>query len=97
VTTPIDNAALPAEVRASGANGRKLYEATLGFESVLLQTIAQSLNESTTEDGTGDEGSDATSSLTSQLVPDALAQSVSGSGGTGLALELWRAMKGPGS
>lgn len=102
MTTPIDSSALPPEVRAAGADGRKLYEAALGFESMLMSQLSSGLADSV--DGSGgsdsdsdsdDGGTDASTSMTQQLLPDALAQSVTGGGGTGLALELYRALRGP--
>ena len=39
----ISTAPLPADVRADGAHGRKLYEAALGFEQQLVQTLTSQL------------------------------------------------------
>lgn len=91
MTTPIDSASFPPEVRAAGAAGERLYEAALGFESVLLSQLASGLTDSL--GGGGDDGGDAGTSLVGQLLPDALAQSVSAGGGTGLALELYRSLQ----
>ena len=90
MTTPIDSASFPPEVRAAGAAGERLYEAALGFESVLLSQLASGLTDSL---GGGEDGGDAGTSLVGQLLPDALAQSVSAGGGTGLALELYRSLQ----
>ena len=36
---------IPADVRAAGAQGRKLYDAALGFEQTLVRTLAAQLTE----------------------------------------------------
>lgn len=89
MTTPIDSAAFPPEVRAAGPAGERLYEAALGFESVLLSQLASGLADSV---GGGGDGGAGTAML-GQLLPDALGQSVAAGGGTGLALELYRSLQ----
>jgi len=102
VTTPIDSSLIPAQVRADGPKARQLYETALQFEQVLTQQLAQGLTDATQTDGSGDDSGDDTSgggggdgalSMYQQQLPDALAQSISGAGGLGLAQSLYDAMK----
>ena len=85
---PIDNSVVPAEVRTDGPQGEKLYATALQFEQLLTQQLAQSLVPA-------DGGESADLGPYAAQLPDALAQSVSGAGGLGLALDLYRGMKGP--
>jgi hypothetical protein len=96
---------LPADVRADGAHGRRLYEAALGFEQQLVQSLASQLTQTTdqTDDSSdadaADDGTDtssttdAASGLIGDQLPDALASGVTSAGGLGLADELYRAMR----
>src|SRR5262249_17290455 len=100
---PISNAQVPADVRAGGAHGRKLYDAALGFEQQLVQSLASQLSATTDAtddaDASSDDGdpdttsTDAASSLVTDQLPDALAQGVTASGGLGLAHDLYLAMQ----
>ena len=85
---PIDSSLLPAQVRADGPRGEQLYSAALQFEQLLTQQLAQSLVPQ-------DDGESEDLGPYAAQLPDALAQSVSSSGGLGLALDLYRGMKGP--
>jgi Rod binding domain-containing protein len=69
-------------VRKDGADGEQLYTAALQFEQLLTQQLAQDLVPA--DEDLGPYAAE---------LPDALAQSVSGGGGLGLALDLYRAMK----
>jgi len=85
-------AQLPADVRAAGAEGRKLYEAALGFEQLLVRNLTAQLADSAR--GSDDEdGGDAGSDLMQEQIPDALASSITANGGLGLAHDLYLAMK----
>jgi hypothetical protein len=104
--TPVDQSQLPADVRKAGPKAQQLYETAMGFEQVLLSQLTQELQSSTggdgssglfgTDDGSDDsgssDGSDATTSSMMQLLPDALAQGMEGSGGIGIARELYDSM-----
>ena len=92
----LSTAPLPADVRADGAHGRKLYEAALGFEQTLVRTLASQLAATATSDDSGDDedgGGDAAAGLIKDQIPDALADGVTASGGLGLAHDLYAAMK----
>jgi hypothetical protein len=95
-TVAISTAQLPADVRADGAHGRKLYEAALGFEQALVRTLAAQLAATAESAGDEDSGGDAASGLIKEQIPDALADGIAGSGGLGLAHDLYTAMKASG-
>jgi Rod binding domain-containing protein len=82
--TPVSQ--LPAQVRADGAEGRKLYEAAQGFEAFLLRTLTAGLAESA---GGSDESSDAASSAAKEQMPDALVAALQANGGLGLADKIY--------
>ena len=86
-------APLPADVRADGAHGRKLYASALGFEQLLVRSLAAQL--AATAEPADDEGSsgDAASGLVRDQIPDALAEGIAASGGLGLAHDLYLAMR----
>ena len=96
----LSTAPLPADVRADGAHGRKLYEAALGFEQTFVRTLASQLAATATSDDDGgddqDGGGDAASGLIKDQIPEALADGITSSGGLGLAHELYTAMKASG-
>lgn len=97
---PIDQAQLPADVRAATPARKQAYEAGLGFEQMLVQQLSQSLvasaGDPSSDDGSGD-GSGSTGALGggspyASLLPDALSQGVMGAGGLGLARQLMDAI-----
>jgi Rod binding domain-containing protein len=99
VSEVLSTAPLPADVRADGAHGRKLYEAALGFEQTFVRTLASQLTATATSDDDSDSddgGGDAASGLIKDQIPEALADGISSSGGLGLAHELYTAMKASG-
>ena len=71
----ISTAPIPADVRAAGAQGRKLYDAALGFEQLLVRTLAAQLAEPRADDvrATTRSGGDAAAGLIRDQIPDALA------------------------
>jgi Rod binding domain-containing protein len=85
---------VPADVRADGERGRKLYDAALGFEQTLVRSLAAQLAATATpDDEDGESGGDAASGLIRDQIPDALADSIASTGGLGLAHELYSAMR----
>ena len=82
--TPVGQ--LPAQVRADGAEGRKLWEASLGFESLLVRTLTASMTSSIS--GGDDEETDASTATAREQLPDALTSAISANGGRGLADQL---------
>jgi hypothetical protein len=92
MTATLAISVLPADVRAAGAEGRKLYAAALGFEQALVRTLAAQLG--ATAKAAGDEdGADPAASLVREQIPDALAEGIAASGGLGLAHDLYLAMR----
>jgi Rod binding domain-containing protein len=89
----ISSAALPADVRADGAHGRRLYTAALGFEQTLVRQLASQLAETATTEDEDGEGGDAAAGLIRDQIPDALADGIAANGGLGLAHELYLSMK----
>ncbi len=88
---PIDQALLPPEVRAGGAEASRLYAAALGFEALLVQQLTSQLAADAGLDGGAGDAEEAGASPYAALLPDALAQAVSSSGGLGLASQIYRA------
>jgi len=96
---PINEAALPAEIRNGSAKDKKNYQAALGFERVLLGELTKAMTQTAKPAGAthgSDSGQphDAASSMYMQMLPDQLADSVVAGGGIGLAQDLYRSMKG---
>jgi hypothetical protein len=78
---PIDQSLLPADVRRGPAARRNAYEASLGFERLLVTQLATSLAGSAQDAFGGD-------SPYASMLPDALADGVMDGGGLGLARQL---------
>ena len=91
MSSPLSIAPLPADVRAAGAEGRKLYTAALGFEQVLVRSLAAQL--AATAEVDAEESGDAAASVIRDQIPDALAGGIASSGGLGLAHDLYLAMR----
>ena len=81
---------VPAQVRADGEKGRKLWEASLGFESFLVRSLTASLSDTLAGD---DEDTDATSASVRDQLPVALADSITANGGLGLAEQLYTSLR----
>jgi Rod binding domain-containing protein len=98
---PIDQAALPAEVRNGTKQDKKAYEAALGFERMLLGELTKSLADTAKpagsddgdDSGSGDGSQDAASSMYMQMLPDQLADAVTSAGGLGLAQSFYQTIK----
>ena len=100
----VPDTALPADVRNGTTADKQAYQAALGFERVLLTQLTQSMVDTTqsgagssdssdTGDGSGLGSSDAVTQAYNQMLPDQLAGSLMASGGTGLAENLYRALR----
>jgi Rod binding domain-containing protein len=102
---PINEAALPAEVRNGTKQDKKAYEAALGFERMLLGELTKSLadtakpagsddgGDASSGDGSDSQTQDAASSMYMQMLPDQLADAVTAGGGLGLAQSLYQTIK----
>jgi Rod binding domain-containing protein len=104
---PIDQAALPAEVRNGTKQDKKAYEAALSFERMLLGELTKSLADTAKPAGSDDGGDnsssidggdgqtqDAASSMYMDMLPDQLADAVTSAGGLGLAQSFYQTLKG---
>jgi Rod binding domain-containing protein len=103
---PINEAALPAEVRNGTKQDKKAYEAALGFERMLLGELTKSLadtakpagsddgGDDSSGDGSDSQTQDAASSMYMQMLPDQLADAVTSAGGLGLAQSFYQTIKG---
>jgi Rod binding domain-containing protein len=105
---PIDQAALPAEVRNGTKQDKKDYEAALSFERMLLGELTKSLVDTAqpagSDDGSGDSSTDgvetsgqpqdASTSMYMQMLPDQLADAVTSAGGLALAQSFYHTLKG---
>ena len=96
----IPDTALPADVRNGTTQDKQAYTAALGFERQLLTQLTQAMVDSTQQDqdssddsDSTDDGSDAVTQAYNQMLPDQLADGLIAAGGTGLAENLYRALR----
>jgi Rod binding domain-containing protein len=96
----IPDTAMPADVRNGSDSDKQTYQAALGFERQLLTQLTQSMvgttqqNQDSSDDSdSADDGSDAVTQAYNQMLPDQLADSLISGGGTGLAENLYRALR----
>ena len=98
---PIDQAALPAEVRNGTKQDKQAYQAALGFERMLLGELTKAMADTAKpidgSDSSGDTSSsqpqDPASSMYMQMLPDRLADAVTAHGGLGLAQSFYDSIK----
>jgi Rod binding domain-containing protein len=98
----VPDTALPADVRSGSNTDKQTYKAALAFERQLLTQLLQGLDtsqEGSSDDSSGDDGSsvmdgtDAATNTYKQQLPDQMSDAVINGGGTGLAENLYRALK----
>jgi Rod binding domain-containing protein len=89
----VPETALPANVRNGSDEEKQTYKAALGFERMLLGQLMQSMTDTAQGAGSEDDSSDAATSMYKQMLPDQLADSMIAGGGTGLADNLYRALR----
>jgi Rod binding domain-containing protein len=100
----VPNTALPADVRNGSDKDKQTYQAALGFERQLLTQLTQAMVSTTQDDqdsssDSGDDSSagfgssDAVTQAYNQMLPDQLADGLIAGGGTGLADNLYRALR----
>lgn len=81
---------LPADVRAAGADAQQEYRTALGFERVLVGQLTKAMQATV---GGDEEGGDAGSKSYRDMLPDTMADALVSNGGTGLAHDLYRALR----
>jgi Rod binding domain-containing protein len=102
----VPETALPADVRNGSEKDKQTYQAALGFERELLTQLTQAMVDtrdssgaSSSSDGSSDsaDSTDASSDPAiqayNQMLPDQLADALIAGGGTGLAANLYRALR----
>jgi Rod binding domain-containing protein len=93
---PIGPTALPPEVQKGTPDQQKAYRAALSFEHMLLGQLLQSLGTDALGGGdstSGDDSSgDGAPAAYKELLPNALADSLTASGGIGIAKELYKSL-----
>jgi Rod binding domain-containing protein len=85
----VPRTAIPQRIREQGAEAEQAYKVALGFERELLSQLTKALQTSTTE---GEMGDPATTAYEDQL-PGAMADAITAAGGTGMAEDLYRALR----
>jgi Rod binding domain-containing protein len=97
----VPDTALPADVRSGSNDDKQTYKAALAFERQLLTQLLQGLATTNEDDSSSDDedggsvldGSDAATNTYKQQLPDQMADAVINGGGTGLAENLYRALR----
>ena len=101
----VPETALPADVRNGSEKDKQTYQAALGFERELLSQLTQAMVNTTDsgDDSSSDDSSDSTGSTDAssdpaiqaynQMLPDQLADALIAGGGTGLAANLYQALR----
>jgi Rod binding domain-containing protein len=96
----VPDTALPADVRNGSSDDKQTYKAALAFERQLLTQLLQGLAPSDDDDSSSDDdsdsvldGSDAATNAYKQQLPEQMADAVINGGGTGLAENLYRALR----
>jgi Rod binding domain-containing protein len=102
----VPDTALPADVRNGTTQDKQAYTAALGFERQLLTQLTQAMVGTTQDDSDSSDSSDdsdasdagfgSSDSVTqayNQMLPDQLADGLISGGGTGLAENLYRALR----
>jgi Rod binding domain-containing protein len=97
---------LPADVRGGSEKDRQTYQAALGFERELLGQLTQAMvgttgssDDPSSDDGSSDftdstdPSSDPAIQAYNQMLPDQLADALIAGGGTGLAANLYQALR----
>ena len=95
---PINPASEPASIRNGPPAAKQAYQEALGFEQLLVDQLSQQLSATVSSSGGSDGssggvmGSDPSTSAFASLVPQALTSGIMSAGGTGIALQLARAL-----
>jgi Rod binding domain-containing protein len=97
----VSGAPLPADVRTASTQDQQSYRTALAFERTLLEQLTKTMSQDMAggdsaggEDGE-DSGASAATSAYRDMLPGTLADAVTGSGGIGLAHDLFLSMRSP--
>ena len=80
---------LPADVRAAGTGAQQEYRTALAFERVLISQLTKAMQATVGGEDDGDAGAKAYR----DMLPDTMADALVSNGGTGLAHDLYRALR----
>lgn len=80
---------LPADVRAAGKGAQQEYRTALAFERVLMSQLTKAMQATVGGEDDGDAGTKAYR----DMLPDTMADALVSNGGTGLAHDLYRALR----
>ena len=80
---------LPADVRAAGTGAQQEYRTALAFERVLISQLTKAMQATVGGEDDGDAGTKAYR----DMLPDTMADALVSNGGTGLAHDLYRALR----
>ena len=80
---------LPADVRAAGTGAQQEYRTALAFERVLISQLTKAMQATVGDE----EGGDAGTKAYHDMLPDTMADALVSNGGTGLAHDLYRALR----
>jgi hypothetical protein len=97
---PINASSLPASIRNGPPAAKQAYQEGLGFERLLVDQLSQQLaatvsspgGDGSSASGGGILGSDAGTSGFASMIPQALTSGIMSAGGTGMALQLAKAL-----
>ena len=90
---PINEAALPREVREGSVEDKNTYKAALGFERMLLHQLAEQIAEAAQAASGSEEEQSAGMGAYQGMLADSLADAVTAGGGLGLAKNLYSSMR----
>ena len=82
--------ALPSDIRSASAEDQRTYRAAAGFEKVLLAQLTQTLVEQALPE---DEEGSSVLGARRDMLGDTLADAIVSNGGTGLARDLFVALR----
>jgi Rod binding domain-containing protein len=96
----VTGAPLPADVRNASTQDQQSYRTALAFERTLLEQLTKTMSQDmaggdSTDGGddSEDSGASAATSAYRDMLPGTLADAVTGSGGIGLAHDLFLSMR----
>jgi Rod binding domain-containing protein len=94
----VSGAPLPADVRTASTQDQQSYRTALAFERTLLEQLTKTMSQDMAggdSAGGEDSGASAATSAYRDMLPGTLADAVTGSGGIGLAHDLFLSMRSP--